>query len=159
LLPDYDHYDIGGCFDEAQILIGELLNEITLGAENVIRLVREDGNFKASIPLDTFDSRNVFYLVVGTSQDREEMLHMLQNVAKVSSEEYMPTLIKRALPGIPLEHSVTPMPGLPKRSGSLFSESTVPVTTGLEIQKRQNICMNWNEAPEDATVELIIVRK
>jgi type VI secretion system protein ImpJ len=159
LLPDYDHYDIGGCFDEAQILIGELLNEITLGAENVIRLVREDGNFKASIPLDTFDSRNVFYIVVGTSQDREEMLHMLQNVAKVSSEEYMPTLIKRALPGIPLEHSVTPMPGLPKRSGSLFFRIDRSSDHWLEIQKRQNICMHWNEAPEDTTVELIIVRK
>jgi len=159
LVPDYDHDDIGKCFDEAQALIGELLNEISLGAENIIRLVRDNGNFKASIPMEAFDSRNVFYLAIGTSKDRDEVLHMLQHVVKVSSAEQMPTLIKRALPGIPLEYSLTPMPGLPKRTGSLYFKIDRSSNHWLEIQKSQNICVNWGEAPEDTTIELIIVKK
>jgi len=159
LLPNYNHNNIGGCFREAQILIGELLNAITLGTENIIYLVRDGGYFKAPIPLETFDSRNVFYLVIRTSQDRNEVLDMLQHVAKVSSEEHMPTLIKRALPGIPLEYSLTPQPGLPKRPDSLYFKLDRGSNHWLEIQKGQNICIYWNEATEDTTVQLVVVKK
>ncbi len=159
LLPGYNHSDIGGCFDEARLLISELLNSITLGAENIIHLVRDGGYFKAAIPLDAFDSRNVFYLVVKTSRDRGEILDMLQNVAKVSSEEHMPTLIKRALTGIPLEYSLTSQPGLPKRPDSMYFKLDRSSNHWLEIQKGQNICMHWSEAPEDTAVELVIVKK
>jgi type VI secretion system protein ImpJ len=159
LLPDYDHNNLGGCFYEAWTLIGELLNEITLGAENIIHLERSDGSFKAPIPLSAFDSRNAFYLVIGTSMDQQEVLRMFQHTAKVSSEERMPTLIQRALPGIPLEKGETPIPGLPQRAGTVFFRIDRSSNDWLEIQKAQSICVQWNEASEDSTIDLVIVRK
>jgi type VI secretion system protein ImpJ len=159
LLPGYDHNNLGDCFHEAWTLIGELLNEITLGAENIIRLDRSDGRFKAPIPLNAFDSRNAFYLVVGASIEQEQVLNMFRHTVKVSSEERMPTLVQRALPGIPLLHGEAPIPGLPKRAGSVSFRIDRSCNDWMEIQKAQNICVQWNEACEDAAIELIIVKK
>jgi len=159
LLPNYDHGNIGNCFYEAQRLISELLNEITLGAENIIPLIRSNGYFRASIPLNAFDSRNVFYLVIVTSRDRDEVLHMVRHVAKISSEEQVQMLVQRALPGIPLEYSEAPLPGQPKRSGSLYFKIDRSSNHWLDVQKGQNVCMHWNEAPEDSVVELVIVKQ
>jgi len=159
LLPEYRHDNPGQCFYAARTLIGELLNAITLGAENIIHFSREGGYFKALIPHEAFDSRHLFYLVMKTSRERSEVLDLLLNIIKVSCEELMPTLIKRALPGIPLEYSISPQPGLPKRSDSLYLKLDRSSDHWLEIQKGQNICMYWSDAPEDTTVDLVIIKK
>jgi len=159
LLPEYNHENLGSCFLEAQSLIGELLGAITIGPESIIRLGREGDYFKAQIPEEVFENRNVFYLVVRTAESQSKVLEVMQHVAKVSSIDFMQTIIARSLSGISLEYSLVPPPGLPIRPNSFYFKLEQTHQQWVEIQKSQSICLYWNKAPKDTQAEIVVLRK
>lgn len=159
LLPEYNHEDLQSCFEESHTLIGELLSAIIIGPENIIHLSRKGDYFQAQIPVESFENKKVFYLVVRTAEVQSKVLEVMKNIAKVSSIEYMPTLISRALPGIPLEYSVVPPPGLPTRPNSFYYKYDQNHPQWIEIQKSQSICLYWQNAPKDTIAEIIVLRK
>lgn len=159
LLSEYNHENLGRCFSEAQLLMSELLEALSLAAENIINLIRENDYFNAEIPSTMFESRNAFYLIIKTSRSLDDMEALMNNVAKISSAEQMPTLIKRALPGVRIEKLDSPPPGLPKRPDVLIFRLDRSSTSWMEIQKNCNICMCWSEAPEDVTAEIAIIKR
>jgi len=159
LLPDYNHENLSSCFVEAQTLIGELLSAISIGPEKIVHLEREGDYFKAQIPEEVFENRNVFYLVVRTAESQSKVLEVMQHVAKVSSIDFMEILITRSLSGIPLEYSLIPPPGLPTRPNSFYFKLDQTHQQWLEIQKNQSICLYWIKAPKDTQAELIVLRK
>jgi type VI secretion system protein ImpJ len=83
----------------------------------------------------------------------------MQNIAKVSSVEYMRTLTGRALPGIPLEFSLLPPAGLPNRPNSYHFRLDLSSPQWTEIQKNQSICLYWDQAPKDTKAEFVVIRK
>ncbi|MEN6620262.1 MAG: type VI secretion system baseplate subunit TssK [Smithella sp.] len=159
LLSEYNHENLGRSFSEAMLLISELLEALSLAAENIINLIRENDYFSAEIPSNMFEARNAFYLIVKTSRNLDDMEAMINNVAKISSAEQMPTLIKRALPGVRIEKMDTPPPGLPRRPDVMIFRFDRSNTSWMEIQKDCNICMCWSEAPEDVTAEIAIIKR
>ncbi len=158
LLPDYNHGSLFSCFHEAETLIGELLGAVIIGAENVISLVREGSNFVAQIPADAFDERNLFCLVIKTGGDPDMVVNAVQHIVKVGSSEQMQTLLTRALPGIPLQHRPTPPPGIPEGPDSYFFVLDKNHPEWLELKKTGNLCLHWDDAPDDTTAELVISR-
>ena len=156
LLPDYDHKNLGTCFNEAQTLINELLGAIIVGGENIVHLVRDRSEFQGQIPLEAITDRNLFCLVVKTSADPDQIVNVLVHIAKVGSFEEMPTLLARALPGVPVDHRSTPPPGIPRRPDSLYFLLDRTHPQWQEIRRTGNICLHWDDAPEDATVDLVI---
>ena len=159
LLPVYDHENLGTCFTEAQTLIGELLSQIMIGAENIIYLTRDGDYFGAQLPPEAFDSRNMFYLMLKTGGDNEAVQDVIQHMVKISSAERMSVLIKRALPGMPLDQMTVLPPGLPRRADSLYFKLDRASVDWADIQKNANICLYWNAAPADTTGEIIIIRR
>ncbi|MBN1290595.1 MAG: type VI secretion system baseplate subunit TssK [Candidatus Latescibacteria bacterium] len=159
LLPEYDHEHLFNCFDEAQTLISELLSGIIIGPESIIRLERENGYFKSDIPVDLFEGRYIFYLELITAENQNKVLEAMKNIAKISSIENMKILVGRALPGIPLEYSLIAPPGLPTRPNSYFFKIDQTHSQWVEIQKSQNICLFWDQAPKDTKAEIIVLRK
>lgn len=159
LLPKYQHTRLLSCFSEAQMLITELLGSIVIGPERVVHLDRNGGYFTAQIPAEAFEGKHVYYLVLRTAESRGNVLEVMRNIAKVSSVEYMRTLIGRALPGIPLEFSLLPPPGLPNRPNSYHFRLELSSPQWTEIQKNQSICLYWDQAPKDTKAEFVIIRK
>jgi type VI secretion system protein ImpJ len=158
LLPAYNHSELGPCFSEAQKLIGELLSVIVVGEENIVHLIREDSYFKGTIPAEAFSDRNIYYLAINAAGDSETIVNTLLHHAKVGSVEEISKLLARALPGIPLERKLTPPPGLPKRPDSYYFNLDSNHPMWVDIRRTGNICLYWDEAPEDANGELIISR-
>jgi type VI secretion system protein ImpJ len=158
LLPAYDHCELGNCFYEAQRLIKELLSDIVVGEENIIRLNREGNDFKGQIPVETFAQAARFILSVTTAGASEEVVDALTRLAKIGSVEEMPTMIARALPGIPLEWRSTPPPGLPERPDVYYFSLKTDHDLWSDIRRTGNICLHWGEAPENTIAELIISR-
>lgn len=158
LIPGYDHCDLGHCFQEAQRLIKELLSAIVVGEENVVHLTRQGNDFIGQIPGDAFSQATRFFLSVACAADSENIVNSLVNVAKIGSREEMPTMIARALPGIPLEWKKTPPPGLPERADVFYFTLKADHSLWSDIRRTGNICLHWDEAPEDAAAELIISR-
>lgn len=158
LVPSYDHENLGFCFSQVMLLLDELLGSILVGAENIIRLVRDRNYFSARIGPEVLDSRNNFYLIIRSSIGVEQIRRDSKRLAKISSLGAIPNLIQRALPGLELEEVAVPPPGVPRRPDSVCFKLNRSSEHGMEIQRSQDICMYWNGAPEDLSADLVVVK-
>lgn len=159
LLPGYDHNNLTRCFSDAATLIGELLNDIIIGPEHIIPLEKDEMGFKANIPPEALDRRNEFYVVLRGKTGEPELQKALANIVKICSIDHMPTLISRALPGIALEQSKIPPPGLPRRPDSTYYRIDRTDSLWRNIERHQNIQIYWEGYPEDLSADLVVLRK
>ncbi len=157
LLPNYDHERLRHCFSSAQTLVVRLLDEITAGPEYIIPLVFDGTYFSAELPPAMFEGRNRYYLVFKTETDPKNLMQSIEMVAKLSSRESLPILIARALPGIRLEHLPTPPQELPRRAHSIYFQVDHHGDKWDQVEKNQNLALYWADAPDDLTVELMVV--
>ena len=161
LLPRYNHNEIGKCFRAAHELIIQLLNEITVGAESLIKMEKtEDDKFKADeISGDLFAARNIFYLVVRTAAPLEEWIDLFMSYAKLGSIDQVEHFMQHSLPGLGLRHLRVQPEGLPKRPNANYFLIDKNDSSWKVVESQKNIVMYWNDAPEDTKVELIVLRK
>jgi type VI secretion system protein ImpJ len=157
LLPSYDHSNLWGCYSSAQTLITQLLDEITAGPEYVVPLMNDGTYYAAELKPSLFEGRNRYYLVFRTEVDPKSILQSLGSLAKLSSREYVPILIARALPGIGLEHLAVPPQELPRRTHSLYFAIDHNHDQWAQVERNHNIALYWDAAPEDLKVELMVV--
>ena len=155
----YDHANVLAFCSEARTLRGEVLWTIAIGPERIVHLQRKAGFFTAKLPVEAFECRHAFYLVLKTAETRSRVLEVMERIAKVSSVEYMRTLIGRALPGIGMEHSPATPHGLPNRPDTLYFLIDQSHPQWTEIRKNQSICLWWDQAPKDTKVEFVVLRK
>ena len=159
LLPSYDHLNLSGCFHAAHQLIEELLNEILIGGGNYLTLSRlEQGLFSVEIPAEDFDPGNFFTLVVSSHASSTELVASFQTAAKIGGPEDIPQLVARALPGVPYRHRLAPPPGMPRRGDSSYFKLDHNNRQWLGVRNSRNLSVYWDEAPEDAVIELVISR-
>ncbi len=156
-LPNYDHRNLWECFSCAQALIAQLLDEITAGPEYIFRLLYDGTYYATELDPAVFESRNRYYLVLKTEEDPKEILQSLATVVKMSSREYLPILIARALPGVKLEHLALPPQELPRRAHSLYFAVDNHSDLWALVEKGRNLAVYWDSAPEDLEVELMVV--
>ena len=157
LVPGYQHKNLGECFSRAQSMITSLLDEITAGPEYVFQLDYDGTYYSAELPPAIFEGKNRFYLVIETEQEPQEVLSSLDTGAKLSSREQLPILIVRALPAITLKHLSSPPQELPRRAGALYFQIDHHSDQWTSVQKGKNMALYWDTAPEDLSVELMVV--
>jgi type VI secretion system protein ImpJ len=157
VVPAYDHRNLWECFATAQIVIAQLLDEITAGPEYVIRLVFDGTYYAAELPPAIFDARKRYYLVVRTEADPKQVIHNLTVIAKLSPREHLPILIARALPGIKLEHLPVPPQELPRRVFCVYFQIDHHNDQWLLLEKSRNLALYWDTAPEDLEVEFMVL--
>ncbi len=157
LVPDYDHRNLWKCFSDTNAQIIRLLGEITAGPDYVIRLAWDGTYYAADMKPAVLEGQNRFYLVLKTDKDPISVIQSLDTVAKLGSREQMPILIARALSGIPLEHLSTPPPELPYRGGSVYFKIDRHSDLWADVEKRNNIVLYWDTAPDDLKAEIMIV--
>jgi type VI secretion system protein ImpJ len=156
LLPDYDHENLYHCFNEAHLLISELLRGISIGGESIIHMMREGNYFTAQIAADEFRDPYMYFFVVKTKKESDQIVNDMHNIVKIGPKKNMENMISRALPGLPVRHRLVPPPGMPKRSDSYFFRIDTKHYLWEEIQRACDICLFWNNAPDDAAIELVI---
>jgi type VI secretion system protein ImpJ len=159
LVPTYDHQDLGRCFSSAAGLIGQLLNEITIGPELLVRLELEEGYYSADLPREFFASRNRFYLVLRTEANPEQTVAALLQEGKLGARSQVPTLVSRALPGVELIHLPQPPQGLPRRANSTYFRVEQFSEPWEAVEARGNIALYWANAPDDLKVDLVVMRR
>ena len=157
VLPPYDHWRLHECFSSALAVISRLIEEITAGPEYVIRLEFDGTYYSAELKPSMFEPANKYYLAVKSSQDPEELLQSLTTTAKLSSREYLPILIARALPGLPLEYQSVPPQELPRRANTLYFLIDSRNEQWTAVEQGSNIALYWDAAPEDLEAELMVV--
>jgi type VI secretion system protein ImpJ len=155
-IPDYDHDDIWSCFSAAQDMISHLLDQITAGPEYVIRLVSDGTCFVAELKPSIFEGRNRYYLAVKTDEDPRVVLHSLVDMAKLSSPDYVRTLVTQALPGIDLEYLQVPPQELPRRAHTHYFLINHHHDQWQGVERNRSLALYWHNAPDDAELELMV---
>uniref|UniRef100_UPI004055C614 type VI secretion system baseplate subunit TssK n=1 Tax=Candidatus Electrothrix sp. TaxID=2170559 RepID=UPI004055C614 len=159
LLPSYNHYDPAICFDEAMRIISELLDGIVMGYENIIPLTRDKNIFSCEIPAESLQQPSSIYcLMVRTGEGGDQISDTVLRHVKVAHCALMPTLISRALSGIPLDYREIPPIGMAQRVDSWCFQLDTHHPGWSELKTNGNLCLYWESAPDDTVIELVIIR-
>ncbi len=159
LLPEYRHDNIAQCFNSARQLINQLLNEISVGPQFMVEMVREEQSFTTEIPKEFFEDRADFFLVVNSKDDWDDYSQSFFTAAKLASKNTIDVLIDRSLPGIGLIHTPTAPSGLPKKDHAHYVRIDIHDDEWLSVQRQQNLVLHWDEAPEELQIELVILKR
>lgn len=158
ILP-YDHRGLWGCFSSAQDMISHLLDELTAGAEYIVRLNFDGIYHSADLMGSVLEGRGRFYISIRTDEPLESVLQAIRTVVKVGSTEDLRIIVARALPGIPLEHQVQLPRELPYRMNTHYFLVGSSGEQWESVAKNRNIALYWSNAPPDLQIELMVVRR
>ncbi len=158
LLPAYNHLDLETCFGEATRIIGELLDSIVIGSENIITLIRNQDMFSCEIPLEMLRQRGLYCLMVRSGDMSEQKVEQVIRHLKVGHCDVMGTLIDRALGGVPLEYRSVPPLGMARRTDSWCLELDTSHPRWHELSRDGRLCLHWDEAAADTAIEMVITR-
>jgi type VI secretion system protein ImpJ len=159
LVPAYEHNNLGNCFNQVSAMISQLLNEITIGPQFLVEMKFDEVAFSADVPSEFFTEHVDFFLIVNTVEDFEELQKSLLTAAKLSSRDMVETLVERSLPGVGIIYLSTVPPGLPRRPNSYYMRLDIHDDQWSSVVRQENVALLWAEAPEDTSIELVVVRK
>ena len=157
--PSYDHSRLWDCYYEIQNLISHLLDEITAGPEYIMSFIRDGVFYGADLKPVVFKENNRFYLSVRTDDEASSVIQTVSTLAKLGSREDLKHIVARALPGIHLEHQPQPPQQLPRRSNAIYFLIHHHSEQWESVVKNRNIALYWNNAPGDADIELVVIRR
>jgi type VI secretion system protein ImpJ len=113
-LPNYDHHRLGHCFLSLESALMELLDTVVPGRFISIPLRR----LRDSIYVADFDSEQQLdkarlYLAIAAEIPSAELIARTPALVKVCSATHLETLVRQALPGLPLRRLPSPPPQIP----------------------------------------------
>lgn len=156
-LPAYDHRDLFGCFSVALHTLVSIVEQLTAGPEYVISLEFDGTYYTSELRPSIFHPRNKYYLAVKSNENPEKIRKSMIKDAKLSSREFLPILIARALPGIKLEYLSVPPQELPRKANTYYFQIDSYSDQWSGVEQGLNIALYWDTAPEDVEVHLIVV--
>ena len=159
LLAAYDHNNLGVCFNSASDMVSLLLNEITIGPQFLVNMKFDTVAYEADVPSEFFTEHVDFYLIVNTVENFEEGQKSLLTSAKLASRDVVETLVERSLPGVGMIYLTSAPPGLPRRPNSYYLRIDVHDDQWSSVVRQENVALLWEEAPDDTSIELVVVRK
>jgi len=120
LVPAYKHEDAGAATIALVALIGQQLNEISIGSELLVHLQLQEGFYQAPLPDAFFGARHRYYLVARSLVDPVWLAECLPLDGKLGALSVMQGLVNRALPGVELIYLQVPPQGLRGWAGALY---------------------------------------
>jgi type VI secretion system protein ImpJ len=158
LLSGYDHLEAGRSFSEMQQLVTELLEAIVVGSENILIMTRRDDRFSCDFPPELLAKKHVYCLMVRTSAPEEEVVNLLLHHVKVGSCSEVDVLLTRSLAGVSLSYQEIPPLGIVRRQGCYYFEINTDHPRWQQVLLDGNLCVHWDQAPEDTAMELMVTR-
>jgi type VI secretion system protein ImpJ len=157
LVPPYRHTNLDESFFAAKAMISRLLDDITAGPEYRIQLLFDGTFYAADLAAKMFKGNNRYFLVLKTEEDPKPLLSNLETAGKLAAREQLPILIAQALPGVRIDHLTLPPQELPRLANAIYFQIHHHSDHWAEVEKRRNLALYWDAAPEDLEAELMIV--
>lgn len=159
LLQEYNHNNLYDCFNDIKILIGELLDGIIIGPDYILPFVKDETIFSLNCPVMIFNAKYRYFLVVKTPTDAQRLQDGFANFAKIAAQTELNIIVQRSLLGLPFELYDMPIQGLPQRKDSCYFELTTDESHWVGIQQSQNISIEFDDALDDVSIELVVLKK
>jgi type VI secretion system protein ImpJ len=113
-LPAYQHEQLGACFGDLDRMIRAMLE--TVVPSNFVALPLKqvrDTIYATPIDKDSYFEGSRFYLAISADIRDADLIERTQKLVKACSATQLETLIRNALPGLPLQHVPTPPRAIP----------------------------------------------
>jgi len=158
-LPRYQHTAIGECFDAAKLLIVNLLDELTVSPELLVRFERdESGRFSTDLTSEFFAKQHSMYFMLETSTHYGELSDSFNAFSKLGAQSVVDTYVQRAIPGIEFTHFPEQPTGLERRSKVTYFTIDRDSDRWKLVEEQGKIALQWDDAPADLVVEMVVVR-
>lgn len=156
----YRHEALGMCFKALIDQVGQVLAELTSGPEMMVSMKRESPvKFTAGLGRDFLDRKHALYLVLKTRENPRQWMDNFLAHAKLGALGQVDVYARRALPGV----SVMTLQGKP------IGVTGQPNASYLMIERDSHewgyvhdsgyLGIIWNDAPEDFSVDVVVVRQ
>jgi type VI secretion system protein ImpJ len=113
-LPKYDHERQGRCFVALETILMELLNTVIPSRFIALPLRQlRDSVYTTEIESDEYLSNSRLYLAISADIPTAELITRAPALVKTCSATHIETLIRQALPGLPITHLPSPPAEIP----------------------------------------------
>jgi len=157
-LPIYDHEDLAGCFTALDTKLRALL-ETTVPKNYVAVALKQvqPSTFAASLAEERFFQNTRMYLAVRADMDRGDLIGKVPRLVKVGAATHIDHMVRHALPGLALAHTVRPPAGLPVRMHYEYFNLSQSGEVWESITRARNLAAYIPEEFPSVEVELIIL--
>ncbi len=113
-LPVYNHEDLGACFTELDEKLRFLLETVVPSNFVSLPLKQVSPNIYATAIDREENLRNTrMYLAMSADTSAADIIGRVPHLVKICSGDHIELLVQRALPGVPLLHSISPPSAIP----------------------------------------------
>lgn len=157
-LPAYDHRDLTNRFRQLDEMLRELLETVVPSNHVSLPLKLTDKGFHATaIDQDRYLRSTRMYLAVAADTKPEEIAKKAPQLMKISSADRLDHLIKRALPGLGMQHVQNPPSALPVRLDYQYFELDLRGDEWEAMKVARNLAVYVPTDLPGARLELIIL--
>ena len=158
-LPVYSHDDLGTCFSLIERHLREHLDVVIAAQAVVVPLARVSDVLYAASVTDPrcYQDGARWFLGVRSSLGALETLARAQQLLKVCAQKFVLELVRRAYPGLELEHMPSPPSGLAPRADLTYFEITMAGPCGQGLRDTRELGVYVPAALPDATLEVAVL--
>jgi type VI secretion system protein ImpJ len=158
-LPTYQHDDLGGCFGALERHLREHLDVVVAARATTAPLTRVSEVLHTTEVTDprSFDPGARWFLAVRSAVGPVETAVRVPQFAKACASKFVLELVRRAYPGMALEHLPAPPAGIAPRADTVYFEIALagPCAQGLRDTREFGVYVP--DALPDAALELVIL--
>jgi type VI secretion system protein ImpJ len=157
-LPSYDHDDLGTCFTALDETLEYLLDTVVPSnfVSLQLKLIRPSV-FATSLADDRYLTGTKMYLAIRAEVGEADLIQKIPQLIKVCSATHVEHLIRQALPGVTLTHSVSPPSTIPVKLNYQYFSLSQSGLAWEAIGRARNLAAYVPGDFPGAQLELIIL--
>ena len=159
LISPYEHLNLYKCFEDVSLLIDELLDAIIIGPDYILPFTKENTTFTLDCPVSIFQAKYRYFVSLKTATNKEKIERDFLEYGKLAASSQIETIVQRSLPGLPFDKYDMPIQGMPQNSQVSIFELFTDDVQWTHIQETQNITIEFEDAQDELSIELIILKK
>lgn len=159
LIVPYNHSDLEKCMSTIEKGILRLMDVVTTGGESIFHLEVDDkGLFYVHLSESAVSPSSNFYITLITAKENFEdtLLPSFIKQAKIASLPKVRQLVEYALPSLPVKHLRNQPEGTRRIPNSHFFIASKDSELWDDIRSRRSIAVNWDDAPQDLKIQIIV---
>lgn len=157
-LPLYDHDNLGGCFADLDEKLRLLLE--TVVPSNVVSLplkLTQPSIYATALANDKYLFNTRMYLAISSDLSQAELLKRVPQLVKLCSATHIETLIRQALPGMPMTHVPSPPGAIPIKLNYQYFSLNQSGVAWEAVQRARNLAAYVPGEIPNPQLELIIL--
>jgi type VI secretion system protein ImpJ len=157
-LPLYDHESLGACFTDLDEKLRLLLE--TVVPSNVVSLplkLTQPSIYATALANDKYLFNTKMYLAISADLGEADLLKRVPQLVKVCSATHIETLIRQALPGMPMLHVPSPPGSIPIKLNYQYFSLNQSGVAWEAVQRARNIAAYVPGDIPNPQLELIII--